>query len=287
VQAEKELGRLEAREAERERNKPTGKAREGLEALLKQEGEGAAKERSDAGAFALISAGLAVASGESPNALVNIAKGFNVGAKEYQAALKDLKQAERQRKLMLADIEEARRLEARGDYEKAEDRKDQANDRRTAIERYAFSGIMQLGVSNDQLTTSLFGKGIEAVARRDLSAMEIGAANKRAIADLLSRRELASMPGQQERLIERLGGGDFAEGYRRFRQEGQSPTLFANYEKMAADTTLNPLTGKTKGREFLAKYPTFDAYMAAFEAQQGGGGRGASAVSSDPLGIRQ
>lgn len=287
VQAEKELGRLEAREAERERNKPTGKAREGLEALLKREGEGVAKERSDAGAFALISAGLAVASGESPNALVNIAKGFNIGAKEYQAALKDLKQAERQRKLMLADIEEARRLEAKGDYEKAEERKDQANDRRTGIERYAFSGIMQLGVSNDQLTTSLFGKGIEAAARRDLSAMEIGAANKRAIADLLSRRELASMPGQQERIIERLGEGDFNKGYQRFRQEGQSPTLFANYEKLAADTTLNPLTGKTKGREFLAKYPTFDAYMSAFEASQGGGGRGPSAVSSDPLGIRQ
>jgi hypothetical protein len=287
VQTQRELERLEGREAERERNKPTGKAREGLEALLKQEGEGAAKEKSDAGAFALISAGLAIASGESPNALMNIAKGLNVGAKEYQAAIKDLKKADRERKLMLADIGEARRLEAKGDYEKAEERKDRVEDRRSSIERYSLSGIMQLGISENQLTSSLFGKGVEAAARRDLSAMEIGAANRRAIADLLSRRELASMPGQQERIIERLGEGDFNKGYQRFRQEGQSPTLFANYEKMAADTTLNPLTGKTKGREFLAKYPTFDAYMSAFEAQQGGGGRGPSAVSSDPLGIRQ
>lgn len=287
VQTQRELERLEGREAERERNKPTGKAREGLEALLKQEGEGAAKEKSDAGAFALISAGLAIASGESPNALMNIAKGLNVGAKEYQAAVKDLKKADRERKLMVADIEEARRLEAKGDYDKAEERKDRVEDRRSSIERYSLSGIMQLGISENQLTSSLFGKGVEAAARRDLSAMEIGAANQRAIADILSRRELASMPGQQERIIERLGEGDFNKGYQRFRQEGQAPTLFANYEKLAADTTLNPLTGKTKGREFLAKYPTFDAYMSAFEAQQGGGGRGPSAVSSDPLGIRQ
>jgi len=286
VQQQRELERLEGREAERERNKPTGKAREGLEALLKQEGEGAAKERSDAGAFALISAGLAIASGESPNALMNIAKGLNVGAKEYQAAIKDLKKADRERKLMLADIEEARRLEAKGDYDKAEDRKDQANERRTSIERYSMSGIMQLGVSQDQLTGSLFGKGVEAAARRDIAGMEIGAANQRAIADILSRRELASMPGAQERMIERLGEGDFNKGYQRFRQEGQMPKLYADYEKLTADTTLNPLTGKTKGREFLAKYPTFDAYMSAFESSQGGGGRGPSAVSSDPLGIR-
>jgi hypothetical protein len=276
VQQQRELERLEAREAERERNKPTGKAREGLEALLKKEGEGAAKEKSDAGAFALISAGLAIASGESPNALMNIAKGLNVGAKEYQAAVKDLKKADRERKLMLADIEEARRLEAKGDYDKAEDRKDRIEERRSSIERNTMSGIMQLKLNRDQIAAGFAKAAQEGAIKRDLTGMDIS-----------SRFALAQAPGQQERLIERLGGGNFAEGYRKFRQEGQSPTLFANYEKMAADTTLNPLTGKTKGREFLAKYPTFDAYMSAFEAQQGGGGRGPSAVSSDPLGIRQ
>jgi hypothetical protein len=87
-------------------------------------------------------------------------------------------------------------------------------------------------------------------------------------------------------MIERLGGGDFGKGYQIYRQESLIPGMYSNYQKLAADTTLNSMTGKTKGREFLAKYPTFDAYMADFEAQQGGGGRSPSAVSSDPLGIR-
>lgn len=188
VQAQRELERLEAREAERERNKPTGKAREGLEALLKQEGEGAAKEKSDAGAFALISAGLAIASGESPNALMNIAKGLNVGAKEYQAAVKDLKKADRERKLMLADIDEARRLEAKGDYEKAEERKDKVEERRSSIERNTMSGIMQLKLNRDQIAAGFAKAAQEGGIKRDLVGAEIGA---------LAARTEASIAGQE------------------------------------------------------------------------------------------
>ena len=172
VQAQKEREREEAREAERERDRPKGKVKEGLEALLKQEGEGAAKEKSDAGAFALIRAGLAIASGSSSNTLKNVADGLGVGAQEYQAALKDLKKADRERKFMLADIEEARRLEARGDYDRAQDRKDKALDREIARERFTMQGIMQLGISQDQLTGSLFGQGLKAIAQRDLANIE-------------------------------------------------------------------------------------------------------------------
>lgn len=181
VQQQKEIEREQAREAERERAKPTGKAKEGLEALLQQEAKGTEKEMSDAGAFALIRAGLAIASGTSPNALKNIADGLNVGAQEYQAAVKDLKKADRERKLILADIQEARRLEERGDYDKAQDRKDKAADRETARERFTMSGIMQLGISRDQLAGSLFGKGVEASMRRDLESQQQAGAMARTV----------------------------------------------------------------------------------------------------------
>jgi len=190
-QERKELGRLEAREAERERNKPTGKAREGLEALLKKEGEGAAKEKSDAGAFALISAGLAIASGESPNALMNIAKGLNVGAKEYQAAVKDLKKADRERKLMMADIEEARRLEAKGDFDKAEDRKDKIEERRSSIERNTMSGIMQLKLNRDQIAAGFAKAAQEGAIKRDITGMEIGALAARTEATIAGQERIA------------------------------------------------------------------------------------------------
>jgi hypothetical protein len=191
VQQQRELERLEAREAERERNKPTGKSREGLEALLKQEGEGATKEKSDAGAFALISAGLAIASGESPNALMNIAKGLNVGAKEYQAAVKDLKKADRERKLMMADIEEARRLEAKGDYDKAEDRKDKIEERRSSIERNTMSGIMQLKLNRDQIAAGFAKAAQEGAIKRDLTGMEIGALAARTEATIAGQERIA------------------------------------------------------------------------------------------------
>ena len=172
VQREREREREEGLRAERARTKPTGKAFEAQEAMLREEAKGEAKELDKAGAFALISAGLAVASGESANALTNIAKGFNIGAKEYQAAVKDLQKASRDRKLAIANIQEARRAEERGDWKDEQAYRERAAANETSSERFFMSGIMQLGISQDQLTGSLFGRGIDAILRRDLSRDE-------------------------------------------------------------------------------------------------------------------
>jgi hypothetical protein len=247
VQTRRELERLEAREAERERNKPTGKAREGLEALLKKESEGEAKEKSDAGAFALISAGLAIASGESPNALMNIAKGLNIGAKEYQAAIKDFKKASRERKLMMADIEEARRLEAKGDYDKAEERKDRVDDRRASIERYAFSGIMQLKLRQDELAAA-FGKEAQAGAiRRDISGMDIAAAQARL------NQQLAAPTGEMRLMaaLDPSGKGNIARGFEAAQAARREPMT---REKLFLDYMKNPLADPNKFGEYVQQY---------------------------------
>lgn len=172
VQAQREREREEGLRAERERTKPTGKAFEAQEAMLRKESEGEAKEFDKAGAFALISAGLAVAKGGSPNALKNIAEGLDVGFKDYQAAVKDLKKSARDRQLALANIEEARRAEARGDWKEEQAYREKAADKQTSSERFQMSGIMQLGISQDQLTGGLFRTGVEAQLRRDLSREE-------------------------------------------------------------------------------------------------------------------
>ena len=172
VQREREREREEGLRAERARTKPTGKAFEAQEEMLKKEGEGAAKELSDAGAFALMRAGLAVASGASPNALKNIADGLGVGLQDYQAAVKDLKKSARDRELALANIQEARRAEARGDWKEEQAYREKAAASETSSERFQMSGIMQLGISQDQLTSGLFRSGVEAVLRRDLSREE-------------------------------------------------------------------------------------------------------------------
>ena len=172
VQAQREREREERLQADRARTKPTGKAFEAQEEMLKKEAEGEAKELDKAGAFAIMRAGLAVAKGASPSALKNIAEGLDIGLQDYQAAVKDLKKAARDRNMSLANIQEARRAEARGDWKEEQAYREKAAANETSSERFFMSGIMQLGISQDQLTSGLFGKGIDAILRRDLSREE-------------------------------------------------------------------------------------------------------------------
>ena len=181
VQAQREREREEGLQAERARTKPTGKAFEAQEEMLKKEAEGEAKELDKAGAFALVRAGLAVAKGASPYALKNIAEGLDIGLQDYQAAVKDLKKASRDRNMSLANIQEARRAEERGDWKEEQAYRERAAANQTSSERFFMSGIMQLGISQDQLTGSLFGKGVEAQLRRDLSREEQAGAMARTV----------------------------------------------------------------------------------------------------------
>lgn len=267
----RELSGLETREAERERNKPTGKAREGLEALLKKESEGDAKELSDAKAFALINAGLAVAGGESPRALTNIAKGLGVGAKEYQAAVKDLKKAARDRQLMLADIEEARRLEARGDYDKAEDRKDKAEERRASIQRNTMQGIMGLRLNQDQIAAGFAKAAQEGGIRRDIAGLELGAAQSRLA------QQLAAPTGEMRLMaaLDPTGMGNIAKGFEVAQQMRREPMT---REKLFLEYTKNPLNDPAN----------FAAYVKEYERQFGplGGTAGAAPQSADSTGFR-
>lgn len=267
----KELSGLEEREAERERNKPTGKARAGLEALLQEEGKGEAKEFSDAKAFALLSASLAVAAGESPNALTNIAKGLGVGAKEYQAAVKDLKKASRERRLMLADIEEARRLEARGDYDRAEDRKDRAEERRASIRRNTMQGIMGLRLNQDQIAAGFAKAAQEGGIRRDIAGLELGAAQSRLA------QQLAAPTGEMRLMaaLDPTGMGNIAKGFEAAQQMRREPMT---REKLYLEYTKNPLADPAK----------FGEYVKEYERQFGplGGTTGAAPQSADSTGFR-
>ena len=61
----------------------------------------------------------AAAAGASPHALKNIAEGFGTGLAGYKESLKEFKKAEQERTKALADIEQARRAEKRGDVDAA------------------------------------------------------------------------------------------------------------------------------------------------------------------------
>lgn len=124
-----------------EREKVKGQAFEDYKKTLQKEAIDAGADKSQAKYMSMFKAGLAMMAGTSRNALENIGKGAMVGAEDYQAAVKDLKKAERERAKELANIEQARRAEALGDRDTAIKRLDSARDRADARARYVGEGI--------------------------------------------------------------------------------------------------------------------------------------------------
>lgn len=118
-----------------------GKAFEGYKEALEKEALQAGADKEQAKYMSLFKAGLAMMAGTSRHAFENIGKGAMVGAEDYQAAVKDLKKAEKERQKEFALIEQAQRAEALGDRDKAIDRLDKARDRQDARLRYTGEGI--------------------------------------------------------------------------------------------------------------------------------------------------
>ena len=148
---------------------PGGQALEGLEKEVQAGREARKAEKTQAGWMSLAMAGLNVAAGTSPFALVNLGKGLAEGLKNYADELKDQKKLDREDRKLLADIEKARRDEKRGNvtaaiasYEKARDRLSAEDRQRIAAEasRYAaetrdplsmLSRMRGAGVSDDDV----------------------------------------------------------------------------------------------------------------------------------------
>lgn len=118
-----------------------GKAFEGYKQALEKEALEAGAEKDQAKYMSIFKAGLAMMAGTSRHAFENIGKGAMVGAEDYQAAVKDLKKAEKERQKEFAYIEQAQRAEAIGDRDKAVDRLDRARDRRDKRLQYIGEGI--------------------------------------------------------------------------------------------------------------------------------------------------
>jgi hypothetical protein len=155
---------------------PGGQALEGLEKEVQASREARKAEKTQAGWMSLATAGLNVAAGTSPFALVNLGKGLAEGLKSYADELKDQKKLDREDKKLLADIEKARRDEKRGNvtaamgsYEKALDRLSAEDRQRIAAEtservaRIGAESRDQLGFLRDRL-----GKGETMVDIRDI-----------------------------------------------------------------------------------------------------------------------
>jgi hypothetical protein len=122
-------------------SKEQGPAFANYEKMLQKEELQDTTDKEKAGLMSLMKGFLAMAAGESPNAATNIAKGAMVGLGDYGDALKEFKKAAKERNKAMADIENARRAEAKGDFKDQQTFTDRANERLAASDD-RFTGLI-------------------------------------------------------------------------------------------------------------------------------------------------
>jgi len=214
--------------------KAQGPAMAGYEKLLKGEEMQDATDKEKAGLTALLNGFLAIASGESPNAATNIAKGAMVGLGNYGDALKEFKKSAKERNKGMLAIEEARRAEDRGDLKETQMYEDKANDYLRASKRHGIDAII-----------NATGKSAEVSAGLYKSATEIASANARTNAQV-------NAPSGIERIVDRMAKDPkFAESYKNYASIGPEAK---GYEAELQAYLKNPMIIKATNPELAAQF---------------------------------
>lgn len=243
-------------EAARERRKKAmenqGKAYTGLEALLKKEEEGAKGELEQSKAMAILNAGLAMMAGSSPRALENIGKGAMVGTGQYAEALKDFKKSAKERQRALADIEQARRAEARADTDAQLKFEEKADERLANARKFGVEGLLNIGIKNADAARQIYTTQVE----------QQGAMSRVKASDPLA-------------LYRALGDGNIKRGFE-FAQTARVEPM--TKQKLFSEYMKNPLADPAK----------FGEYVQQYERQFGpiGSSSGSASQSADTSGFK-
>jgi len=118
-----------------------------------------AQEKEDAGdkekltGMSFLEAGLAVLSGESPHAFVNLGRAKE-GVKTYNEGIKDIKRSARERDKAFGDIENARQAQAEGKIDAMNRFEDSAAKSLSDSKRFAMSGLQSLGMKGAEMSAN-------------------------------------------------------------------------------------------------------------------------------------
>lgn len=150
------------------------KAYEEREKSLKKQEEAAGAKLGEEKAMALFQAGLQIMGGTSPYAAVNIASGALKGLEGYKDAKKELDKAAREREKMLADIEQARRAEARDDRKTLVTLQSRIDERKDKIRDNVFSAGLNLGLKKADLASGFEKARLEQEGADRRARMQLG-----------------------------------------------------------------------------------------------------------------
>ena len=195
-------------------NKEKGPAFAGYEKLLQKEELQDATDKEKSGLMSLMKGFLAMAAGESPNAATNIAKGAMVGLGDYGDALKEFKKAAKERNKAMADIEQARRAEARGDLKDTQMYEDRADTRMAESDRAFTNAVTQITGKKGEIASGIYKDMVNnAEATKRLMYSE-AAQTARTNAQI-------NAPSGIEKIVDRMARDPkFAESYKNYASIG-------------------------------------------------------------------
>ena len=179
---------------------------------LEEEGREIPKEQEQAKWMALAEAGLAIAAGDSPYALQNIAKGGGKGLEAYKGYQKDIKEKQRLLKDRNAKITEAEQLEKRGQANAAMGRRDEAAKYDERIEQFNATAMAKAEENNLKATFELqkifwdrlnFTNDEKTKFNRELTIQGITnqAAMARVAAQIVGQRQVAEVTAGRQGTI--------------------------------------------------------------------------------------
>lgn len=191
-------------------SKEKGPAFAGYEKLLQKEELQDATDKEKSGLMSLMKGFLAMAAGESPNAATNIAKGAMVGLGDYGDALKEFKKAAKERNKAMADIEQARRAEARGDLKDTQMFEEKADTRMAESDRAFTNAVTQITGKKGEIASGIYKDLVNNAEATKRTMIQESGANARTNAQL-------NAPGQTERLVDRMARDPkFKEEYKNY-----------------------------------------------------------------------
>jgi hypothetical protein len=287
---------LNEEEAQRQKDITSmGAAFSDREARLKEKQSRVDQQEKDVTPMAIMQAGFAMMSGTSPHALSNIGAGAAIGLKTYQEGLEKIETAKDKLDDAFGRIEEFRRNESMMNAKDKRKYTRELNDtfadtKKALVDVY----VKDWGVKQDDariLYSSVVAERRE-LNNQKFTAGENALNRQNRLDEATLQAKLRPDPLALYREMGTNPTGAVARGYGSAKEENTAPLLFAQYEKMAGDATVNVGgSGKylTKGEEFTAKYPNAQAYVKAYRNALGSegtippaGGSGFTIVGSRP-----
>ena len=232
-----------------------GPGMEGAEKRAQAREERIAKREGDLVGMSILEAGLAMMSGESPHALVNIGRGGQAGMKSYAAGLDKLQEARDKLDESFDKIEQFRMQ--RADMNAKDIRAAKADIRRTQVEaeKLGLDALMKNGEMDRADARSAF----DVMTRNRATMYEVGSRERLGLAQIAAQKEVAGATGQLG-LFKALGGGDAAKGLGVYAgamgPEARSETaMLQQYMK-------NPLLFKVQNPQLAAQFEALLAQQA-------------------------